>query len=330
MNILLLSVGTRNKIVQYFREALKGSGTVVAVDADPMSAALEEADKAYVVPPITDPGYIECILEICEREKITGALSLIDPELSLLAKYAERFTERGVTVIGSSFALCELAYDKFRMFQWMTAHGYRCARTWVDKERFYQAAASGAVSYPVFMKPVKGSAAVDTYSAYDRETVECIWAHKKDMMIQEQLDGQEIGADVYIDLISGETVSVFTKKKLKMRAGETDRAVSFKDEKLFELIEGFVTETGYRGAIDMDLFEINGMYYISDVNPRFGGGYPHAHESGCDHIRMILENLRGNRNEKHIGSYEEHIFMKKYCEVSITRGDGTAVAIAAK
>lgn len=31
-------------------------------------------------------------------------------------------------------------------------------------------------------------------------------------MIQEYLDGQEIGADVYIDMISGEVVSIFTKK----------------------------------------------------------------------------------------------------------------------
>ena len=50
-------------------------------------------------------------------------------------------------------------------------------------------------------------------------------------MIQEFLNGQEIGGDCYIDMISSELVSVFTKKKILMRAGETDKAVSFKDEK---------------------------------------------------------------------------------------------------
>ena len=68
-------------------------------------------------------------------------------------------------------------------------------------------------------------------------------------MIQEFLDGQEIGADVYIDLISKNVVSIFTKKKIKMRAGETDKAVSFKDEKLFELIKKFVGEAGYEGRL---------------------------------------------------------------------------------
>ena len=138
-------------------------------------------------------------------------------------------------------------------------------------------------------------------------------------MIQEFLDGQEIGADVYIDMISGEVVSIFTKKKLKMRAGETDKAVSFKDPKLFSLIEKFVTEAGYRGQIDIDIFDIGGVYYISEVNPRFGGGYPHAYESSCDHIKLILNNLRGVANEKNIGAYDEGIYMMKYNEVRIVK-----------
>ena len=103
--------------------------------------------------------------------------------------------------------------------------------------------------------------------------MELLFAHDDNLMIQEYLKGQEIGADCYIDMISGEVVSVFTKKKLLMRAGETDKAVSFKDEKLFALIEKFVNESGWRGQIDIDIFEIDGEYYISEVNPRFGGGY---------------------------------------------------------
>ena len=144
-------------------------------------------------------------------------------------------------------------------------------------------------------------------------------------MIQEYLDGQEIGADVYIDLISGEVVSVFTKKKIKMRAGETDKAVSFKDPVLFDLIEKFVNEAGFRGQIDIDIFEIGGEYYISEVNPRFGGGYPHAYEAGCDHMKMILKNLRGEINIRSIGLYEDNVVMMKYNEVKIMRINNEAI-----
>ena len=118
-------------------------------------------------------------------------------------------------------------------------------------------------------------------------------------------------------MISGEVVSIFTKKKILMRAGETDKAVSFKDLDLFKLIEKFVLEAGYRGQIDIDIFDIDGKYYISEVNPRFGGGYPHAYESGCNHMQLILNNLNGVVNEKNIGAYDEGVYMMKYNEVKI-------------
>jgi len=95
--------------------------------------------------------------------------------------------------------------------------------------------------------------------------------------------------------------------------------VSFKDEKLFELIKKFVGEAGYEGQIDIDIFDINGEYYISEVNPRFGGGYPHAYECGADHISMIVNNLEGNVNQENVGNYQENVYMMKYNEVMIMK-----------
>ena len=320
MNILILAAGTRNKIVQYFRRTFDGIGMVVATDASTLGPAIYEADKYYIVPPINEEGYIEKILDICDKEQINGVLSLIDPELSLLAANKEKFEALGVTIIGSSFELCEMALDKMQMYEWLKNHKYNCARSWMDKEEFYQAVDAGEVTYPVFVKPYRGSASISIAKAFDKKTVDLLFVHGDDLMIQEFLDGQEIGADVYIDLLSGEVVSIFTKKKIKMRAGETDKAVSFKDPELFNLIEKFVREAGYRGQIDIDIFEIDGDYYISEVNPRFGGGYPHAYECGCNHMKLILNNLNGIENKKNIGAYDEGIYMMKYNEVKIIKG----------
>jgi carbamoyl-phosphate synthase large subunit len=122
-------------------------------------------------------------------------------------------------------------------------------------------------------------------------------------------------------MISREVVSIFTKKKIVMRAGETDKAVSFKDKKLFDLIEKFAIESGFSGQIDIDIFEIGGEYYISEVNPRFGGGYPHAYESGVDHMSLIRNNLAGIANKKRIGQYDEGIVMMKYNELRVLKDE---------
>lgn len=317
MNILILSAGTRNKVVQYFRKALDGKGMVVATDMSPLAPAIYEADKYYIVPRMSEPGYLDVILDICKKESITGVLSLIDPELSLLAEHTAEFEAVGTTIIGSSYDLCEMSLDKYQMYLWLKDHGYRCAKSYMDREAFYADIDAGSISYPVFVKPARGSASIAISKAYDKETVELLFAHDEGLMIQQFLDGQEIGADVYIDMISHEVISIFTKKKIKMRAGETDKSVSFKDEKLFALIQRFVLQAGYLGQIDIDIFEVDGEYYISEVNPRFGGGYPHAYESGADHMVLIANNLAGRANTCVIGQYEAETYMMKYNEVKI-------------
>lgn len=244
-------------------------------------------------------------------------LGLIDPELSLLAKHEKEFAALSVKVIGSSYELCEMSLDKIQMYEWLTTHGYKTAKSYTDKSVFFKDIELGKISYPVFVKPVRGSASLAISKVNDKETIELLFAHADNLMIQEFLDGQEIGADVYIDMLSGEVVSIFTKRKIVMRAGETDKAVSFKDEKLFCLINRFVKEAGYRGQIDIDIFEIGGDYYISEVNPRFGGGYPHAYECGCNHMDLIVNNLSGKTNLVNIGNYSEDIYMMKYNEVLI-------------
>lgn len=320
MNILLLSSGTRNKIVQYFKKTLSGKGNVVCTDMSNLAPSIYEADKFYIVPRMTDPGYLDVILGICKNEKIDGVLSLIDPELSLLAENKDKFAAVGTKVIGSSYELCEMSLNKFEMYNWLTNHGYKCAKSYIDKEEFFSDVEAGRARYPVFVKPSKGSASIAISKVYDKETIELLFEHDEGLMIQEFLDGQEIGADVYIDTVSGEIVSIFTKKKILMRAGETDKAESFKDEKLFDLIKKFVSEAGYIAQIDIDIFDVNGEYYISEVNPRFGGGYPHAYESGADHMKLIVNNLEGKVNEAVIGkNYEAGTYMMKYNEIMVRK-----------
>ncbi len=131
------------------------------------------------------------------------------------------------------------------------------------------------------------------------------------------MDGTEYGADVYIDMISGECTSIFLKEKIKMRAGETDKSVSVKDVNLFHQIEKIVEKCGFCGMIDMDIFKIGDEYYISEVNPRFGGGYPHAYECGVNMPEQVIKNLHGESNSDSIGCYKAGIYMMKYNEVVI-------------
>lgn len=319
MNILILSAGTRNKIVQYFKRELNGTGKVIATDCSNLAPAIYEADKYYITKRITEDGYLEDILDICKNEHIDTLFTLIDPEISLISKNVERFKEIGVNPIVSDYDKVEMCFDKYKMYNFLKDNNFKTAKSYIDKEQFYKDLEDKKITFPVFVKPVKGSASLNINKVNSKEELDVIWKQSDDLMIQEFMNGQEYGADVYIDMISKEPVLIFVKKKIKMRAGETDKSVSVKDDKLFELIKDFVKKAGFKGIIDIDIFEVNGEYYISEVNPRFGGGYPHAYESGVNAPKMIINNINGVENKEKIGNYDEGIYMMKYNEIKIIK-----------
>lgn len=325
MNILILSAGTRDKVVQYFKKELGDRGRIIATDCSNLAPAVYDADAFYLVPRITAPDYLDVILDICKKEQITGVFSLIDPELSLLAKERDRFLAVGTTPIISDYDLVETCFDKFRMYELLQKMQIPTGKCYVEKEAFYQVVERGEISYPVFVKPVKGSASIHINKVNSAKEIEVLFDLYDDLMIQEFMDGQEYGADVYLDMISGKCTDIFIKKKIKMRAGETDKSVSVKDEKLFELIRKFAEDCGFRGMIDIDIFEIGDTYYISEVNPRFGGGYPHAYACGVNMPKAVITNLAGQENEVRIGNYAENICMMKYNEIAIRDMNGETI-----
>ncbi|MDO4294241.1 MAG: ATP-grasp domain-containing protein [Eubacteriales bacterium] len=318
MNILILSCGTRNKLIRFFKESfhsLPGGGRVIAADCSDWAPALYEADAFYLVPPMKDGGYLSRILEICEKEKADALLPLFEDELDLMAQNRDFFESRGIRVIVSEADTVALCRDKYRFFTHLKENGLPVLPTFLTPEQFDRARAAGEADFPVFVKPVRGCGSVGISRVDCRELLEALFRYgKEELLIQKLADGEEFGADIYVDMISGQPVSVFVKKKVRMRAGETEKSVSFCDPELFELIVRTVSTLRLRGPVDMDIFRMDGKYYISEINPRFGGGYPHAWHAGLRFPDMIAQNLAGRENPVRIGNYEEGLRMMKYTD----------------
>lgn len=315
MNMLILSSGTRNKIVQYFKKELQGKGKVICTDCDELAPSLYEADTYYIVPRITDPVYLDTILEICEKESIKGVFSLIDPELSLLAKNKERFESKGIMVFVSDYEQVEMCFDKYQFYEFCRENGFNTIQTYKDIFTFKTDYEAGKIGFPVFIKPRNGSCSIHIQKVETMKELEFEYNRNENLIIQEFMNGTEYGVDVYVDMISKEVISIFIKKKLLMRAGETDKAVSVKNEEMLKQVEKFVKTGNFKGQIDIDIFEKDGKYYFSEVNPRFGGGYPHAYVCGCNFPAYVLSNMKHCVNIKRTSNYKKGIVMMKYLEL---------------
>ncbi len=323
MTILILSCGTRNKLLRFFKESLEklpGGGRVVATDCSPWAPALYEADAFYLVPKMTEPGYLEEILAICKKEKADGVLPLFEDELNLLAANRSRFAAEGIIPIVSGLETVELCRDKYRFYRYLVQNGLPALVSCKGFAEFDRAYTEGKIRFPVFVKPVRGCGSAGVCRVKDRAFLEALCRHEKEeLLIQQFAQGEEFGIDIYVDLLSQKPVRIFAKKKVRMRAGETEKAVSVREEALFALTEKTVAAFSFAGPIDMDVFCVDGKYYISEINPRFGGGYPHAYHCGVDFPALIAGNLSGKENEAVIGAYEAGVCMMKYSDEVIRR-----------
>lgn len=314
-NILFCSVGRRGRFIQDFKKSAPQAMKIIATENSNTSPAIYFSDKFYIVPLINDVNYINILLDICDKENIGAIATFIDPEIELLAKNREKFEEKGVIVLAPLVQTAQYCFDKYLMYKKLKELNIPTVETFDNIDEFNDS----EIDYPVFVKPRNGSGSVGaTKVNTEKELIE-LYNEDNTLIIQEYMDGTDLDADVYIDTVSKKCVSAFTKKKLETKIGGANKTISFKDDKLFKFIEEIVERFDFCGAIDMDFFYKNGEYYLSEINPRFGGAYIHAYGCGVDFPKMVIKNINGEENNKLFGDYEEDIMMLMYDDVVIKK-----------
>lgn len=324
MNILMCSAGRRVELLKDFKKSMGAGSRIIATDLSKYAPAIYEADKYYLVPRIDDPTYIDVILGICKKESINAVTTLIDPEIMILAENRSRFEEIGVEVLAPYDKTARLCFDKYEMYKYLTAEGIPTVRTWGTYDEIIKAIEAKETDFPVFVKPRRGSGSVGAKKIEDADTLKVAFEEDETLIAQEYMDCLDLDADIYVDTVSHKPVAIFSKKKISTTIGGANKTVSFKDQKLFDFVEEFIGHFEFNGPLDADFFYKDGQYYLSEINPRFGGAYLHAYGAGVDFIKLIENNLKGNANDSIVGEYAEGIVMMMYDSVIIKREDEMA------
>jgi len=318
MNILFCSVGRRCELLKDFRKTLGSKVRIVVTDISPYAPALAFSDASYKVPLITEENYIPMILDICKKEKINVITTLIDPEISILADHRAEFEAVGVEVLAPYKETADLCFDKYEMFKYLSEKGIRTVKTYGTFEDFDKDYKAGSINLPVFVKPRTGSGSVGARKVESYELLKEVMERSPELIIQELMTGKDMDADLYVDIVSGEVIAIFSKKKISTTIGGANKTISFKDEKLFEFVKDAMKVFKFNGPLDMDLFYQDGEYYLSEINPRFGGAYLHAYGAGVDFPSFIYNNVvEKEANRQQIGEYKEDVVMMMYDSVVI-------------
>lgn len=314
MNLLILSPGRRVEIVNYFKEEIhKNNGKVFTLDMSSYAPALHFGDKHFIIKKDFNnlEKYIQDIINLCKEHEINYVISLIDPELELLSANKEKFLDNNIIPIVSDIDAISSTFDKFEFYE-KYKNQLNLVSTYLGYEEAKKALEEGREKFPLFTKIRNGSGSEGIGKINNTMELE-FYKGKENYIFQPFAKSKEFGVDVFFDMISGKIVSMFIKEKLSMRSGETDKAVSVIRQDIIEEVKKLEQLKGFKGPIDVDVFQDNsGKLYINEINPRFGGGYPHAYNCGVNFIHNIVNNIRGIENKVQELNYKENIVMMKY------------------
>lgn len=336
MNVLLTCAGRRNYLVQFFRDALGPEGRVYAADASSSAAALAEADAAFVLPRLDDPVYIPRLLAVCREWRVRMVIPLNDYEIPLLAAHRERFIAAGTFPVVSAPAVVVTCLDKWAASVFLREHGIATPRTYRSLDEAHGALARGHVAFPLAVKPRWGSGSAGIEVAEDMDELALAYSlairryarslppgvtaarPEESALIQEWVRGEEFGLDVINDL-TGRHVTTLAKRKLVMRSGETDRAVTVTDVRFATLGARLGEALGHIGNLDCDVFLRDGILSVLEMNPRFGGGYPFAHTTGANLPAALVAWARGEDADPRWFDVEPGITMAKCDRIVVAR-----------
>ena len=275
------------------------------------SPAMLVADYNFHTGSIYSKNYVDSIISYCKKNNIKMVISLLDLELTILSKQKKYFEANNIFLAISDYDVCKICNDKLLTQKFLLENNFPTVNMYLNPNDAIKAVNKKESKFPFFIKPRWGMGSIALYQANNENELFVLYEKvKKDIqksvlcegsktfknkavIIQERLKGEEYGIDVLNDF-DGNYVKAFVKKKIAMRSGETDSAITILNKYLENIGKQVSEKLGHFGNLDMDVFFDGKNAYVLELNPRFGGGYPFTHLAGGNIVKAYIDLFNGN------------------------------------
>jgi len=310
VNVMFTSVGRRVELIRAFKKAyadLGLTGKIVATDIDPLAPALQEVDRPYIVPRVSDPEYIPTLVKICSREQVDLVFPLIDPDIPVLARHRQELESTGAKVIVVSEEAATITADKWLTYKFFCQLGVPTARSWLPEE-----IQRTRPAFPLFIKPRFGSAGRKTFKISNERELHFFLEYVPDPIVQEYLPGPEVTNDVICDL-NGNVLAVVSRQRIEVRWGEVAKGKTIYDPNIVQHCVTIAKGLKAIGPITVQCILKDDQPYFTEINPRFGGGAPLGIAAGVLSPHWLLAMAAGvSIDVPPLGTYRVGLYLTRF------------------
>lgn len=339
IRVLLSGVGRRVELVNFFKE---NGFYVISLDIDLTAPALYFSNRFYKNFKFNEPYFISNVIDLINKEGVDIAFSLIDPELPVFSKNKDIL--KNVFRFFPDYNVVNITYNKFLFFEVFSKliknniiPTFNLSMLFAENlnknelESFIKEVINDEF---LIIKPIFGSSSLNVFKLKNVfkyfNNLEKIVSYLKNIIFILDIDYQEFIIQKYIDFKEEITVDIFfdieanlvelcQRKRLKVRAGEVERAITVKYKFLTNFILNLskLLKTNNLKIIGPANFQFlikdEQNFYLSEINTRFGGGYPlsyYANANFFEHIRNIV--LGKNIIYPLDSRYQQDLFLLRY------------------
>lgn len=239
----------------------------------------------FVVPPATDPAFIDCLCQIIESEHIEYYLPTHSKEMRSVALAYDRIVQTGCKVMVSSAEAFASLDDKLLANRHLSSIGVPVPKMFDSLDQ--------TVEFPIFVKQRLGSGSSNVEIVTSKERLRHLCFEGSQFVAFEYLSGKEYTVDCMFDM-EGNLLALNQRERVKTLGGAVTVTQNTTPIDIVPLIERIAKHWLLRGCANFQYILVNGIPYFIDINLRYpSGGLPLTVESGIDVPEMTMRLLNG-------------------------------------